>query len=136
MQRFLLDTNHLSHAVDCESVVAQRILEARLEGHRVGVCLPVLCELEAGSRFVNRPVEYRRNLDQLLRQLRIWPMDTETTRLYGDLYAELRSKGRALSSVDIMIAALCRQFDCTLLTADRDFEAVSDVTAENWLGGP
>ena len=32
-----------------------------------------------------------------------------------------------------MIAALCRQQGLTLLTADRDFEALPDIRVENWL---
>ena len=133
MQRFLLDSNHLSKAIDPNGLVARRIVAAQLDGHRVGVCLPVLCELEAGVRFVSRPLPYRKSLDQLLMRVRVWPMDVPTTKLYGDLFAELRSKGRVLSSVDMMIAALARQFDCIVLTADRDFDAVSDLVVENWL---
>jgi predicted nucleic acid-binding protein len=33
----------------------------------------------------------------------------------------------------MMIAALARSIDATLLTSDRDFEAVSGLRAENWL---
>lgn len=136
MRRFLLDTNHLSKAIDPNGAVAQRIVAAQLDGHRVGVCLPVLCELEAGMRFVSRPLPYRKSLDQLLKRVRVWPMDVSTAKLYGDLFAELRSKGRVLSSVDMMIAALARQLDCIILTADRDFDAVSDLAVENWLTDP
>ncbi len=87
-------------------------------------------------RFVSRPLPYRKSLDQLLKRVRVWPMDVSTAKLYGDLFAELRSKGRVLSSVDMMIAALARQLDCIILTADRDFDAVSDLAVENWLTDP
>ena len=136
MLRYLLDTNHLSKAIDPNGLVARRIVAAQRDGHRVGVCLPVLCELEAGMRFVSRPRPYRKSLDQLLKQVRVWPMDVPMTQLYGDLFAELRGKGRVLSSVDMMLAALARQYDCIVLTADRDFNAVSDLTVENWLADP
>ena len=48
MSAYLLDTNHVGLAVDKNSVVGQRIFEARLAGTRLGTCLPVLCEIEAG----------------------------------------------------------------------------------------
>lgn len=111
MARYLLDTNHLSLAVKQDSVVAQRIFEARLAGIRLGTCLPVLCETEAGIRQVRHKSKYRRDLNQLLGQIRIWPMDLETTRHYGDIYYDLRRRGRVLSQVDIMVAALARQID-------------------------
>jgi predicted nucleic acid-binding protein len=33
-----------------------------------------------------------------------------------------------------MIAALARHMGLTLLTTDKDFEALPDIRAENWLG--
>ena len=55
-------------------------------------------------------------------------------RGYGEIYVDLRRRGRVLSQVDMMIAALARQMGLTLLTADRDFEALPDLRIENWLG--
>jgi hypothetical protein len=54
MPAYLLDTNHVGLAVDRTSVVGRRIFEARLAGIRLGTCLPVLCEIEAGIRQVQR----------------------------------------------------------------------------------
>jgi len=48
-------------------------------------------------------------------------------------FHELRSRGRVLSQVEMMLAALARVMDLTLVTADRDFEALSDLRTENWL---
>lgn len=98
----------------------------------LGTCLPVLCEIEAGMRQVRQQAKYRRDLDHLLLQLKLWPIDRETARLYGDLHQELRRRGRVLSQVDIMVAALARQFQLTLLTTDRDFEALPDLPTADW----
>jgi predicted nucleic acid-binding protein len=45
----------------------------------------------------------------------------------------LRGQGRVLSQVDMMLAALARQHKLSILTTDRDFEALSDLTVENWV---
>ena len=132
MPAYLLDTNHVGMAVDSASVVGRRILDARLGGMRIGTCLPVLCEIEAGMRQVRRKVKYRRDLNQLLLQLRLWPIDLKTARIYGDVYTELRRRGRILSQVDIMVAALARQMKLTILTTDRDFEALPDIRTADW----
>lgn len=94
MPSYLLDTNHVGLAVDQTSLVGQRIVEARLAGVRLGTCLPVLCEIEAGLRQVRRKVRYRRDLNHLLLQLRLWPIDLKTARIFGDIYTELRQAGR------------------------------------------
>src|SRR5438132_10352227 len=126
MPAYLLDTNHVGMAVDRASVVAQRIFEARLAGMRLGTCLPVLCEIEAGMRQVRHKMKYRRDLSHLLRQLRLWAIDLKTARIYGDLYMMLRRQGRVLSQVDIMVAALAPQMKLTVLITDRDFDALPD----------
>jgi tRNA(fMet)-specific endonuclease VapC len=68
-----------------------------------------------------------------LRQIRIWPVELSTAVAYGDLYNELKGKGRVLSQVDMMIAALARRMDLVVLTTDRDFEALPDIVTENWI---
>jgi tRNA(fMet)-specific endonuclease VapC len=59
-------------------------------------------------------------------------LDAETARLYGAVYLDLRRQGRALSQVDMILAALARQHKLTVLTTDRDFEALPDLRVENW----
>jgi tRNA(fMet)-specific endonuclease VapC len=129
---FLLDCNHLSAALRKVSAVRERIHEGRRAGHRFVCCHPVLCELEVGIQQTSKPDANRRRLAQLLRHVRLWSMDAETTRLYGAVYIELRRQGRALSQVDMMLAALARQHKLIVLTTDRDFQALSDLAIENW----
>ena len=95
--------------------------------------MPVLCEIEAGIQQIRQPDEYRRDLESLLRQVRVWPMDRLTARLYGEIRNDLKQRGRVLSQVDIMLAALARQMKLTLVTSDQDFAALPDVATENWL---
>jgi tRNA(fMet)-specific endonuclease VapC len=134
MAGFLLDTNHVSEAIRPPSRVRERIDQARRTGLRVGTCVPVLCELEAALATSVRRASHRRTLDHLLTRVRIWPIDRPVARIYGEVYQDLRTRGRVLSQVDIMVAALARVMDLTLLTTDRDFEALPDVRVENWLG--
>lgn len=132
---YLLDTNHVGHAVTPGSTVRQRITELRLAGIKVGTCVPVLCEIEAGIQQVNQADAYRFNLNRLLRQVRVWPIDNSTAVLYGVIHHDLKRRGRVLSQVDMMLAALARQMNLTLVTTDQDFAALPDVQSENWLTG-
>lgn len=133
MTLYLLDTNHLSAALNDESGLRDRMREVRLRGDRLGICVPVLCELQAGISMSTRRDHNQRLLLELLRQVRIWPLDVTCARLYGELYHELRRRGRALSQVDIMLAALAKHMGATLVTTDRDFEAVPGLHLESWL---
>ena len=129
----LLDCNHLSAALRKVSRVRERIHQERRAGRRFISCLPVLCELEVGIQQTSKPEEIRRRLAQLLRHVRLWPLDADTTQLYGAVYIELRRQGRVLSQVDMVLAALARQYKLTILTTDLDFEALTDLRVENWV---
>jgi tRNA(fMet)-specific endonuclease VapC len=133
MPGYLADNNHLSAAISRVSQVRERLYRAHRGGTRIGTCTPVLCELEAGIQQTRDPDTYRRRLKQLLAHIRVWPVDLGTARLYGQVYLELKGQGRVLSQVDMMLAALARFMNLTVLTSDRDFEALPNVRTENWL---
>lgn len=133
MALYLLYTNHLSAALNDDADARRKLRDLRLRGDRVGTCVPALCELQAGIALTTRRERNQQVLKELLRQIRIWPLDTAISVRYGELYHELRRMGRALSQVDIMLAALARQLDATLLSTDRDFDAIPDIRRESWL---
>jgi tRNA(fMet)-specific endonuclease VapC len=133
MADYLLDSNHLSAALRKVSPVRERIHNNRRAGHRFISCYPVLCELEVGIQQTPKPEDNRRRLAQLLRHVRLWPLDAETARLYGTVFIELRNRGRVLSQVDMVLAALARQHKLIVLTADQDFAALTDLRLDNWL---
>jgi predicted nucleic acid-binding protein len=133
MAGFLLDTNHLSEALRPVSRVRDRIGPLHHLGVRVGTCVPVLCELAAAFPSGDRQEAYRRALNRLLGRVRLWPLERDIAPVYSAVFHELRGLGRVLSQVDMMLAALARQRDFTLATADRDFEALPDLRTENWL---
>jgi tRNA(fMet)-specific endonuclease VapC len=133
MRRYLLDTNHVSAALDRVSRLRDRIQQLRKTGVIFGTCVPILCELEVGIQQTAVPQVYYRFLDQLLHSDRVWPIDPELAPLFGEIFLDLQRRGRQLSFVDIVLAALARLKNLTLLTTDRDFEALPDLRTENWL---
>jgi predicted nucleic acid-binding protein len=132
MSGFLLDTNQLKVGVKPNSSVGIHLEMERRRGRRVGTCLPALCELETGIQQVRDPAAYRPTLRVLLLRIKVWPMTLTTARLYGEIHQDLKRRGRALSAVDIMLAALCREMDLKLVTTDKDFAALPWLKTEDW----
>lgn len=133
MNRYLLDTNHLSAYLDRQPLLQPRIDAALRGGDRFGICLPIHCEYRAGIRLSRL---YRQNLARFqaaLGILRHWPTDEDTAAEFAEIFRELRSAGRVLSQFDLLIAAVARQYQLTLLTADQAFQAVDRLRTENWL---
>jgi predicted nucleic acid-binding protein len=133
MTRYLLDTNHVSEGIQKVSHIRDRLQQSNREGNKFGTCAPVLCELEVGVQQLVDPTAARRRLDAVLEIVRLWSIDVDVARIYGTLYRELKRRGRALSQVDLMLGSLAVHMNLTLLTTDRDFEALPEVQRENWL---
>lgn len=129
----LLDTNHLSDAIMPVSFVRDRLQREVGLGRGFVICIPVLCELEVGLRGLGRPEEPRQQLRSIRKYLRLWPLEGDFVDFYAEVALDAKRRGRTLSQIDIMLAALCRQHGLTLLTSDRDFEALPDIRVENWL---
>ena len=133
MNKYLLDTNHLSGYLDRKPSLEDRIDASLRAGNRFGICLPILCEYRAGIRLGKR---YRQNLVRLnaaLAVFRIWPGDDSTAVAFAEIFQELRSAGKMMSQFDLLIAAMARQHHLTLLTADQDFQPVTGIKIQNWL---
>jgi predicted nucleic acid-binding protein len=95
--------------------------------------VPVLCEVDAGLAV---KIEHERCWTLMRRAasfVRIWPLEPTIAQVFGDLFVELKMKGRVLSHVDLSLAALAKLQKLVLLTTDRDFEAMPDLARENWL---
>ena len=133
MARYLLDTNHLGAALNRDSHVRERILQTIRDGNKIGTCVPVLGELHVGIQQTKDREHNERVLAHLLKKIRLWPMEREIARRYAEVFLELKKKGKVLSQVDMMLAALCRHMNLTLLTTDTDFRALPDLATENWL---
>ncbi len=130
---FLVDTNHLSAAINPVSPVREQFYQQHRLGARFRTCIPVVCEIEVGIQDSSHLDSYRRQLQQLLRKVKLVSLEPTLAQVYGEVYRQLRRIGRPMSQVDMMLAALVRQSGWILLTADRDFEALPDIRKENWL---
>ena len=136
MNRYLLDTNHLSAYLDRQPTLRAKVIAALRNGDRFGICLPIHCEYRSGIRRGRR---YQQNLVRFqaaMRLFRLWPTDTGTVDEFVAIVHELRATGRMLAQFDLLIAAVARQYDLILLTADQDFQVVSRLRIENWLANP
>jgi predicted nucleic acid-binding protein len=133
MNRYLLDTNHLSHAMRRVSTLRDRIGQQRLQGDKFGTCVPALCELEVGIQQTGFVEENHRRLRGLMKGVAVWPVELAAAPLYAQYYMSLRARGRVLDPVDLLVAVVATLQNAVVLTADQDFTGLPEVRTENWL---
>lgn len=133
IRRFLLDTGIAQDFQADRRGVRPRVDAERRRGHRIGICVPVLGELWAGTEGSASRERNKRRLRHALSRLFLWPYSNAAAEEYGRLFTELRRTGRVLQQVDMQIGAIARTLsNCVVVTKDSDFESIPGLTIENW----
>jgi len=99
------------------------LLEGFLDHEPVYACGPVLCELLQGIRSEKEEAL----LLDALRALPYLEMTEQTWVEAGRLAARLRRGGKTLPFSDVLLAALAREHNLAILTADRHFAEIPDI---------
>jgi tRNA(fMet)-specific endonuclease VapC len=126
--RHLVDTNRLTDFFRRDPAVVKFIEEAA----EVFVPFIVLAEMEAGFLLGN-PKIGPNNESMLLSFLQkpsvlaLYP-DRETTKVFAHLFAQVRAAGTPIPTNDLWIASLAVQHNLTLLTRDRHFDRIPQVS--------
>jgi tRNA(fMet)-specific endonuclease VapC len=133
MSRYLLDTGIAQDFINSRHGVRERVDDKRHQGHRIGICVPVLGELWAGIEGSSSRDRNEIKLRRALSRLVVWPYSSEAAAAFGRIFAELRRIGRPMQQIDIQIAAIALSLgNCTVVSADSDLTAVPRLTVENW----
>ena len=131
MTRYLLDTNHFSAVLRGEPDLEHRIHAAPDDSF--GVSVPSIGELWFMVYNSRRVESNAQQLREAIRRCERWDFDLRAAQEFGRIRTELRKHGRPIPPVDAQIAAVARANDLVVLTGDRHFSVVSDLTVENWL---
>ena len=124
--KYLLDTNQVVYYLRQESRVIDDLQSRRSEG--LAVSIISVAELYEGIFRATNPEEAERALKDFLSEVTVLSIDEEVARIFGQERARLRQVGLPMSDLDLLIAATALRHDLTLLTADRDFERVENLT--------
>jgi tRNA(fMet)-specific endonuclease VapC len=74
------------------------------------------------------------NLKNIFAVSRIIPVDEEIAEHFGELKAELKSKGELISDSDLLIASTCLAQDAVLVTGnEKHFRRIKQLKIENWV---
>ena len=133
MTDYLLDTNHASYLMANDPRIVAQLQERIMTGDRFGISVTILGELYFAVHASQRQEKNLHRLTQMVAILNMYPFDHLAAEEFGRIQAEQKKKGRPIPPLDAQIAAVARQLNLTILTADKHFEYVDTLTIENWL---
>lgn len=126
--RYLLDTNIVIAVFNGDTLLQRRVANAP----EAFVSIVTLGELFYGAYHSQRIDPNVARIEQFETGITVLDCDSETSRHYGMVKADLRKRGKPIPENDIWIAALASQYDLTLVSRDPHFSAVKDVPRESW----
>jgi tRNA(fMet)-specific endonuclease VapC len=130
MTLFMLDTNAASQAIRAHPGVIARLTSKPLSE----VCISAITRGELLSGVAKRPQASRlaRAVSEFLLRVEAQPWTSEVADRYAVLRAGQESRGLSLAPLDLLIAAHALAASATLVTNDRAFAHVPDLTVEDW----
>lgn len=123
--KYIVDTSVWSHALrrnrgqkSREALVLQELLEGGSRIYMLGI---IYQEILQGIRHEDQFKKIRDNL-RILPMIDVSREDHEES---AKIFNACRSRGIQASTIDCLISAAVIRNDCTLLTADRDFDHIA-----------
>jgi tRNA(fMet)-specific endonuclease VapC len=126
--KYLLDTN---------IIIALFANEQNILGHlqmasEVFIPSIVIGELYFGAYKAIHTVKNIQRINEFVTNNVILGCDTETAYHYGQIKANLRSKGKPLPENDIWIASIAKQHQLILVTRDTHFNEIENLQTNFW----
>ena len=133
MVMYLLDTNMVSYIVKGRSLTASDKLVA-LSGNEVAAVSTItVAEIRYGLAKRPEATALKSLMNSFLASIQVFPWGMDEAEVYGSVRAKLEKKGVTLGNMDMMIAAHAIVAKATLVTNDKAFAQVDELSAlVNW----
>jgi len=100
------------------------------------LCSIVKAELFFGAMRSRNPQDNLLKQKRFLSQFKSLPFDDKASGVFGIIRAELAFKGTPIGPYDLMIAAIAKAHNLTLITHNiREFKRIDNLQIEDWGGG-
>jgi tRNA(fMet)-specific endonuclease VapC len=129
--RYLLDTTTASYVIKGNY---PRVRERLLKVLMTEVAISALTEAELRFGLATKPeaTGLTMEVEEFLVRLEIQAWDSEASKHYAEVRADLERKGEPMGNMDMMIAAQALAAEAVLVTADRVFRRVRGLKVEDW----
>jgi len=131
MALFLLDTNTVSRLVrGGDLAVRERFQAARPWQCRISVITEA--EIRFGLALRGNPDGLASAVGRFLASIKILPWTSREAEVYADLLATMRSRGKSLAIMDLLIATQAVVANAVLVTNDGAFKQIDGLRVVDW----
>ncbi|MFN3713695.1 MAG: type II toxin-antitoxin system VapC family toxin [Alcanivoracaceae bacterium] len=127
---YMLDTNMVSAVMSNQPGIRQHLSVAGT----VSTCISAITLGEMMYGLRKRPGRVREQVArEFLLRVEVLPWTESVAECCGVLRADLSRQGIVLGALDMQIAAHAKAEGCVLVTADKAFHQVPELSVTNWL---
>jgi tRNA(fMet)-specific endonuclease VapC len=128
---YILDTNVFADLSRNHLTVTTRRDEQILAENTLVLCQPVYYEIVRGLIKSNATKQLKRFYEEVAPLYETVSLSDRDWLKAAQFWADADNKGRQLSDIDLLLAALAHRLDAVIVSSDTDFDALS-VKRENW----
>ena len=130
--KYLLDTNICIYIINKQPAsVIQRLVKTSIAD--VAISAITYSELEYGVSKSRHQTKNKIALMEFLAPFTIFDFNEMAAEKYGEIRADLESKGTTIGNMDLLIAAHVLALDLILVTNnEKEFKRIADLKIENW----
>lgn len=131
MLKYLLDTNIVIYTMKQRPQQVKR----RFKQHDGQMCMSAvtLGELVFGAEHSQQVEKNLADIEAMAARLEVLPFDTRSAYQFGQIRADISSRGQPIGPYDMMIAGQARAAGLVLVTNNiKEFSKVPGLLLENW----
>jgi predicted nucleic acid-binding protein len=99
---------------------------------RILLAAPVLYELRRGAVHAANAKALQKAIDDIKLVHEVAPFDDASAEAAARIATAQRSKGRQIQHLDTMIAGIAQAQGAVLVTRDKDFKGIANLSVEDW----
>jgi len=129
---YLLDTNICIYLLNSGNPQIKEHFRSHSPS-TIALCSIVKAELFFGARHSQKVDSNLRRLQLFFHPLASLPFDDRSAEEYGLIRSILTSQGKIIGPNDLLMAAIARAHDATLVTNNtKEFNIITNLRTENW----
>ncbi len=129
---YLLDTDIYIYLAGGNEKIRDKILEVGDEN--IFLSSISVAELYFGVFYSARQSENLKKIQKNLEKLQILNFTRHTAKIFGQLKAQLKKRGRTIADLDLAIASIALQHQHVLVTHNtRHFSTMPELVLEDWV---
>jgi predicted nucleic acid-binding protein len=128
----ILDTDILVALLKGEPKAIQMIRAIEEKNERIVTTIVTAYELLKGAYISSKPKENLAKVQDIISNLLVLDLSLKACEEASKIYRDLRKAGNLTGEFDVLIAAIARTYDETIVTRDEHFEFIRGIKVTNW----